>query len=188
MSDLPAFRRLHRLWLVFVVIVVAILAVLPWLDAEPSDIPPVLPATLAAAAGLGAFVAIVAIDLTFAASPPANDTRALHEFEARATLGFAIAQAPAVLGFALAWAFGRLLPAAIGVGLAAACLLRARPSDARLERLETAWSDAGKDVSARRAAKRAVTSTQPPDRSTPDEGEDREEEDRDQPPDPRASD
>jgi len=161
--DAPAIRRLQRLWLVFVVVAVGILAALPLLDAEPSDIPVALPATLAAAGGVGAFIAIVAIDLTFAGTPPASDVRALQEYQARTTLGFVLGQAPAVLGFALAFAFGQLLPAALGGAFALACLLRARPSVARLRRLETAWSDAGHDVSALRAA------AAQPDRDPPQE-------------------
>jgi hypothetical protein len=167
-SDLPVLRRLHRLWLAFVVVVVGILGALPFLDPEPADIPAVLPATLAAAGGVGAFIAIVAIDLTFAASPPADDMRARQEFEARSTLGFAIAQAPAVLGFALAFAFGMVLPAAIGGGCTAVCLVRARPSPARLRKLEAAWSDAGEDVSVSRAADRSSTPTHPRDPLPPD--------------------
>jgi hypothetical protein len=169
-SDLPVLRRLQRLWLAFVVVVVGILAALPLLDAEPSDIPVVLPATLAAAGGVGAFIAIVAIDLTFAASPPADDLRALQEFEARTTLGFAIAQAPAVLGFGLAFVFGMLLPAAIGGVAAAACLARARPSLGRLRRFDTAWARVGADVSVLRQAERAADPTRDPtqpDTSTP---------------------
>jgi hypothetical protein len=148
----PAVRRLQRLWLVFLLIAVAILAALPFFDAEPSDIPVALTATLAAAGGIGAFIAVVAIELTFAGSPPANDRRALQEYEARVTLGFVLGQAPAVLGFALAFVFGQLLPAVIGGGLAVACLIRARPSVTRVERLEAQWAVAGSDVSVLRAA------------------------------------
>jgi len=169
--DAPAIRRLQRLWLVFVVVAVGILAALPLLDAEPSDIPVALPATLAAAGGVGAFIAIVAIDLTFAGTPPASDVRALQEYQARTTLGFVLGQAPAVLGFALAFAFGQLLPAALGGAFALACLIRARPSVARLRRLERAWSDAGHDVSALRATAPQPDRGPPQEPSTPDAGE-----------------
>lgn len=168
MSDLPVLRRLQRLWVVFVVVVVGILAALPLVDVEPSELPLALSATLAAAGGVGAFIAIVAIDLTFAASPPSDDVRALQEYEARKTLAFAVAQAPAVLGFALTFAFGQLLPAAIGGVAAAACLIRARPSLGGLRRLDAAWSGAGRHVSALRAAERGRDGTQPQGPSTPD--------------------
>ncbi len=168
MSDLPVLRRLQRLWVVFVVVVVCILAALPLIDVEPSELPLALSATLAAAGGVGAFIAIVAIDLTFAASPPSDDLRALQEYEARKTLAFAVAQAPAVLGFALTFAFGQLSPAAIGGVSAAACLIRARPSLGGLQRLEAAWSRTGQDVSALRAAERGRDRTQPQGTSTPD--------------------
>lgn len=155
MSDLPAFRRLQRLWVAFLVVVIGILAMLPVLDPAPSDLPVALPATLAAAGGVAAFVAIVAIELTFAAARPTDDLRALREYEARVTLGLAIAQAPAVLGFALTFVFGGLLPAAVGGVAALASLVRARPSPARLARLERSWQTAGHDVSALRAARAA---------------------------------
>ena len=177
MSDLPAFRRLHRLWLAFVLVVVGILATVPLLAPDPSDIPLALTGTLAVAGGVAAVVAIVAIDLTFAASHPSDDARALREYEARVTLGLAIAQAPAVLGFALAFAFGQRLPAAIGGGFALIALARARPSRARLLRLEDAWQTAGRDVSALRAAQaeavgvRSPEETQPQDPASPDDGE-----------------
>ncbi len=167
MSDLPVLRRLHRLWLAFVVVVVGILAALPLLETEPSDLPVVLPATLAVAGGGAAFIAIVALDLTFASSPPANDARALAEYEARVTLGFAIAQAPALLGFALTFVFGMLTAAALGGVASALCLWRARPSQRRLERLEAAWRDAGSEVSALRAA----AGEPDPTRDEPDQAE-----------------
>lgn len=170
MSDLPVLRRLHRLWVAFVLVVIGILAAIPLLDAPPSDLPLALTATLAVAGGVGAFIAVVAIDLTFAASPPADDVRALQEYEARRTLAFAVAQAPAVLGFALTFVFGHVTPAAVGGVSAAACLVRARPSVAGLERLEAAWAKAGHDVSALRAARRGRAGTQPGRRSAPDEG------------------
>ena len=166
MSDLPALRRLQRLWLAFTLVIVGILATLPLLDAEPSDIPLALTATLAAAGGIAAVVAIVAIELTFAAGRPSSDVRALREYEARVTLGLAIAQAPAVLGFALAFVFGQVLPAAVGGGFAVVALARARPSHARLARLEDAWQGAGHDVSALRAA-RAEACGHPPDGTQP---------------------
>lgn len=153
MSHLPVLRRLQRLWVVFLAVVIAIMAVLPVLDADPSDLPVALSATLAVAGGIGAFIAITALEMTFAASPPTGDERALREYEARTTLGFAIALAPAVLGFALAFAFGQLTPAAIGGGAAIACLLRARPSLVRLQRLERTWADNGHDVAVLRAAR-----------------------------------
>lgn len=171
MSDLPVLRRLHRLWLAFVIVVIGILVAIPLLDAAPSDLPLALTATLAVAGGVGAFIAVVAIDLTFAASPPADDVRALQEYEARRTLAFAVAQAPAVLGVALTFVFGHVAPAAIGGGFAAACLVRARPSVAGLERLEAAWARAGHDVSALRAARRGRDGTQPETRPAPDQGE-----------------
>jgi hypothetical protein len=111
-----------------------------------------LTATLAAAGGVGALITVVAVELTFAGSPPASDRRALQEYEARVTLGFVLGQAPAVLGFALAFVFGQLLPAVIGGGLAIACLVRARPSVARVERLESRWAMSGSAVSVLRAA------------------------------------
>lgn len=152
MSDLPVLRRLHRLWMVFAATMVVILLALPFLSTEPSDLPAVLPATLAVAGVGGAFLALVAIDLTFAASPPANDQRALAEFEARVTLGFVIAQAPAILGFILTVVFGMLASAVIGGVGGALCLWRARPTLQRLERIEQAWRNAGSSVSALRAA------------------------------------
>ncbi len=174
MNDLPVFRRLRRLWLAFVLVVLGILLVLPVLDLEPSEVPLALTATLATAGGAAALIAIVALDLTFAAGRPTDDTRALREFEARVTLGLAIAQAPAVLGFALAFVFGQLVPAAIGGAFALLCLLRGRPTPGRLERLEASWQAAGHDVSALRAARQEAAArppgaTQPPDLPPPDD-------------------
>lgn len=153
MSDIPALRRLQRLWLLFVVILVVIGVSLLFVDLEPTSLPILLPAALAAAAGAGGVFAIVAIDRTFAAAPPEHDLRALREFEARQALQFAVSLAPALLGFALAFAFGTVLAAAVGWSFAVIGLLGARPSEARMERIERVWDAAGHDVSALRAAR-----------------------------------
>lgn len=151
-ADLPPLRRLHRVWLAFMAILVILAASLLVVDVVPSSLPTTLPAGLAAIAGVAGIVTVVAIDRTFAAAPPADDTRALRGFEARQALQFAVSLAPAVLGVALVAAFGSLTAAAIGAAGALAALLRARPTTARLRRIEGAWVDQGVDVSARRAA------------------------------------
>lgn len=153
MSDIPALRRLQRLWLVFVLILVVIGVSLLFVDLDPTSLPALLPPALAAAGGAAGLLAIVAIDRTFAATAPETDLRALREFEARQALQFAVSLAPALLGFALAFAFGTVLAAGVGWAFALLGLLRARPSPARLERIERAWDAAGNDVSAVRAAR-----------------------------------
>jgi hypothetical protein len=153
MSDLPALRRLQRLWLLFVVILVVIGVSLLFVELQPSSLPILLPAALAAAGGAAGLLAIVAIDRTFAAAAPEHDLRALREFEARQALQFAVSLAPALLGFALAFVFGAVLAAAVGWAFAVIALLRAHPSQARLERIERVWDAAGNEVSALRAAR-----------------------------------
>lgn len=157
MSRFPALRRLQRLWLLFVVIVVVIGASLLFVDLDPTSLPILLPTALAAAAGAAGVLAIVAIDRTFAASPPEHDLRALREFEARQALQFAVSLAPALLGFALAFVFGTVLAAAVGWAFALIGLIRARPSEARMGRIERVWGAAGHDVSALRAARSGPT-------------------------------
>lgn len=157
MSDIPALRRLQRLWLIFVLTLVVIGVSLWFVDLEPSALPMLLPAGLALAGGVAGLLVVVAIDRTFAAAPPEHDLRALREFEARQALQFAVSLAPALLGFALAFVFGTVLAAAVGWALAIIALLRARPSQARLERIERVWGAAGTDVSALRAARTTPT-------------------------------
>ncbi len=161
MSDIPALRHLQRLWLLFVLIVVIIGVSLLFVDLDPTTLPALLPAALAVAAGAAGLLAIVAIDRTFAAAPPANDLRALREFEARQALQFAVSLAPALLGFALAVVFGTVLAAGVGWAFALLGLLRARPSQARLERIERAWHAAGNEVSAVRAAREGPAPSSP---------------------------
>ncbi|TVR37634.1 MAG: hypothetical protein EA388_01260 [Nitriliruptor sp.] len=162
MSSIPALRRLQRLWLLFVVILVIIGVSLLFVDLEPTSLPILLPAALAAAAGAAGVLAIVAIDRTFAATPPEHDLRALREFEARQALQFAVSLAPALLGFALAFVFGTVLAAAVGWSFALIALLRARPSEGRMGRIERVWGVAGHDVSALRAARAGSTATSTP--------------------------
>jgi hypothetical protein len=167
-SDLPVLRRLHRLWLAFVVVVVGILGALPFLDPEPAEHPGG-PARDARRGRWRGCVHRDRCDRPHLRSVPTGRRHAgASGVRSRSTLGFAIAQAPAVLGFALAFAFGMVLPAAIGGGCTAVCLVRARPSPARLRKLEAAWSDAGEDVSVSRAADRSSTPTHPRDPLPPD--------------------
>jgi len=159
-SDIPALRRLQQLWLLFVVTLVVIGVSLLFVDLDPTSLPVLLPAALAVAAGAAGVLAIVAIDRTFAAAPPAHDQRALRDLEARQALQFAVSLAPALLGFALAFVFGTVLAAVIGWSFALSALILARPSQPRIQRIERVWISAGQDVSALRAARsRQATST-----------------------------
>lgn len=160
--DLPPLRRLHRVWLAFMVILVILAASLLVIDVVPSSLPAALPAALAAVAGIAGIVSVVAIDRTFAATPPTDDARALREYQARQALQFAVSLAPAVLGVALAAVLGSVTAAAIGVACAFAALLRARPTTARLQRIEATWADQGGEVSAWRAAGEDRTDPDPP--------------------------
>ena len=162
MSDIPALRRLQRLWLLFVATLLIIGGSLLFVDLEPGTLPVLLPAALAMAGGVAAVLAIVAIDRTFAAAPPEHDLRALREFEARQALQFAVSLAPGLLGFALAFVFGAVLAAAVGWAFAVVALVRARPSQDRLERIERAWDAAGNEVSALRAARAGSNGNGPP--------------------------
>lgn len=167
-SDLPALRRLHRVWLAFVAIVVLLAGSLLLVELDPTSLPAALPAALAAVVGVAGLVTVVAIDRTFAAAPPATDRRALRGFEARQALQIAVGLAPAVLGTALAATLGSEAAAAIGVAGALAALVRARPTTTRLRRIEAAWAHQGVDVSARRAAGgiRHDDNARPPDHDT----------------------
>ena len=64
----------------------------------------------------------------------------------RLAIQVARAEAPALLAFAMAFALGPGWVALVGGGASAAPLLLARPTHARLQRLERSWRDAGADV------------------------------------------
>ena len=158
MTDLPpapdeATRRSVRaLWVSFTAVVAVAAVVVPFVVPDPgSTVPAVLPVLLAAAAGAGALVGIVALDRGLTATTPRDDRAAVAELRSRLVMQAAIAEAPALLGVALAVVLGPPVTATAGALPALVGLLLVRPGAARLARLDAAWQAAGADVSLRRS-------------------------------------
>jgi hypothetical protein len=149
---------LQRLWVGFAAGIAAITAVAVVGGEGASDLPAALPVTLAVAAVGGAVIGVLAVDHTFAAAPPADDAAALAELRSRAFLQVAIAEAPVLLAFALAFVFGPPWVAVVGGVGGVLALALARPTRTRIARIEAAWRDAGRDVSALRADQAGVRS------------------------------
>lgn len=116
-----------------------------------STVPAPLPLALAAVAGVAAVIGARAVDRVFAATPPSDDEAALAELRQRAYLVVGIAEAPVLLGVAIAFVIGPRWAAAVGALGGLSVLIVARPTVARLARIEAVWQDAGHDVSLLRA-------------------------------------
>ena len=151
-------RTTHRLWvgvLGGLVVIAAIVLVLA--DAEP-ELPAVLPAALVAAVGVAAIVGVEAIDRTFAATPPPDDTAAVTEYRVRFFLQIAIIEAPVLVAVALAFVLGPGWVVAVGIVAVGVAMLRVRPTLDRLRRFDATWQAAGHDVSLERALTRSDAS------------------------------
>jgi hypothetical protein len=139
--------RLQRLWLAFVGAVVVLCAAGALLADTASTVPAVLPAALVLAMGSGAVAAVLVVDRGLLLSAPADDQSAGEEVRARLALQIAIAEAPALLAFALAFALGPPWVVLVGGAVSVGILLRVRPTRARLEEIEQVWQRAGADAS-----------------------------------------
>lgn len=145
-------RGLLRLWAVFVGVIAGAAVVIPLVaPTREAAVPAVLPVTLALTTGLAALAAIVALDRTLRATPPADDDAAAAELRTRLVLQAAVAEAPVLLAVALAFVVGPVwsVPAAAVPALTGLVLVR--PSAARLLRFDRSWTAAGADVSLVRA-------------------------------------
>lgn len=146
-----SLRSVQNLWWVFTSIVAVVALGVPFLVPDPdSTVPAALPVALAAAAGIGALVGIVALDRGLTATTPSDDRAAIAELRSRMVMQAAIAEAPALLAVALAFVLGPPWTATAGALPALVGLALVRPSRARLERLDARWREAGVDVSLRR--------------------------------------
>lgn len=147
-----SLRSVRALWLTFATVVGLVAAIGPFVVPDPgSTVPPVLPVALAAAAGVGALVGIVALDRGLATSAPPDDRAAVAELRSRLVIQAALAEAPALLAVALAVVLGPPMVVLAGALPGLLGLLLIRPSTARLDRLDASWRAAGSDVSLRRA-------------------------------------
>lgn len=167
-SRLPFVVTSQRLWAAFLVGILAIAAIVTFVADTSSELPAVLPAALAAAAGGGAVVGVLAIERVFAATPPKDDTAALGEYRMRLVLQAVTAETAVLFAVILTFVFGPSWVAGVGGIAAAVALLLARPSEERLRRLDAAWQAQGADVSLLRGAREAAD----PDRSTGPAGPD----------------
>lgn len=151
-SDGEATRRsVQRLWAAFAGVLAVIAVVVPFLVPDPgSTVPAALPALLAATAGAGALVGIVALDRGLTAARPDSDRAAIAELRARLVMQAAIAEAPALLAVALAFVLGPPWAATAGALPGLVGLWLVRPTTARFDRLDATWRAAGVDVSLRR--------------------------------------
>jgi hypothetical protein len=144
-------RSVQLLWLAFAGVVALVAVLVPFIVPDPgSTVPAALPVLLAATAGIGALVGIVALDRGLTAASPADDRAAVAELRSRLVMQAAIAEAPALLAVALAFVLGPPWAATAGALPGLVGLAMVRPSTARLERLDAAWRAEGVDVSLRR--------------------------------------
>jgi hypothetical protein len=138
---------LQRLWAAFTVTVVVLSVVGAVVADVESTIPALLPVVLVLTVALGVAAGVEAVHHGLASTPPQSDEQARGEVRARLAIQIAIAEVPALLAFALAFALGPSWIVLLGGAASLAALLRVRPSQARLERLEQAWRSAGSNVS-----------------------------------------
>jgi protein-S-isoprenylcysteine O-methyltransferase Ste14 len=140
-------RTLVRLWGAVAAAVLVLTAVVLVTSDADSTVPAALPVTLTAAVAVGAAAGVAAVDRNLADHPPADDAAAVQELRTRTFLQLAILEAPVLLGVALGFTLGPPWVAVIGAAGALGALVLARPTRARLGRLDAAWRDAGRDVS-----------------------------------------
>lgn len=141
----------QQLWLAFLVGVVLLGGVLTVVvDVEPT-LPAALPLLLSAAMAVAAFLAVLAIDRIFAASPPDDDAAAVGELRTRMVLQAVLAETLVLVTTILAALVGPRWNVAVGAVAATGILLWVRPRPERLRRFEAAWTAAGSNVSLTRA-------------------------------------
>lgn len=157
----------HRLWLAFLLGVVLLGGVLTVVvDVEPT-IPVVLPLLLSVSTAVATAVGVLAIDRTFAATPPADDEAAVGELRTRMVLQAVLAETLVLVTTILAALVGPRWNVAIGATAAVAILLWVRPRPTRLRRFEDAWAAAGSDVSLTRVLDPQQPTTQDPTHRPP---------------------
>lgn len=162
-TDRGPLRVQQQLWLAFLVGVVLLGTILTAVvDVEP-QLPAALPLLLSAAIAVATFLAVLAIDRIFAASPPADDATAVGELRTRLVLQAVLAETLVLITTVLAALVGPRWNIALGAVAATGILLWVRPRPARLRRFEAAWAAAGADVS----LTRALDDTDPPGGTSP---------------------
>jgi predicted MFS family arabinose efflux permease len=147
----PTSRTLATLWTAAAGAIVLLAAVVLMTSDASSTVPAWLPVALTVAVAAGAVAAVVAVDRSLAAAPPADDEAALAELRTRAFLQLAILEAPVLLGVALGFTLGPPSVAAVGAAGGLAALAVTAPSRRRMARFDAAWHRLGHDVSLLRA-------------------------------------
>ncbi|MEX2551046.1 MAG: hypothetical protein WD638_12535 [Nitriliruptoraceae bacterium] len=146
-EDPRSLQRQQQLWTAFVVGVLLLATLLTLVVDVTPTLPIALPLVLALALGAAGYLATVGIDRVFAASPPADDGRALGELRARLVLQAVIAESLVLVTTVMAATIGPRWSIAIGGLAALAILLRVRPRTSRLARFDAAWAVQEADVS-----------------------------------------
>lgn len=142
----PQLRNASVVWLVLVAqIPVLVVLTLVVSDRRP-DLPALLPAILVASVGVVSSVTVVVLERLLATTAPRTVEEALHALQTRSLVQWAIGEAPLLLGVALAFALGPPWVVLVGALASAETLMRARPSRARIERLDRAWQEVGSPV------------------------------------------
>lgn len=143
----PHLHRLRRVWGLCTTVPVLLVAATTLVGVDVPRVPALLPTALAVASGVAAYVAIVAVDHLFAASPPRTDEQARSELSRRQRLQLVIGQTPALLGCSLSLVLGGLAPVLAGAGCGIVATVRCRPSRRRLAGIEAVWRAAGSRTS-----------------------------------------
>jgi hypothetical protein len=139
--------RLQRLWSAFAVAVIVLSVAGALLADTASTVPALLPVLLVLTLGTGAVAGVLVVERGLLLSAPADDESAAEEVRARLALQIAIAEAPTLLAFALAFVLGPPWVVLVGGAVSVGALLRVRPSRARLRELEQVWARAGAEAS-----------------------------------------
>jgi F0F1-type ATP synthase membrane subunit c/vacuolar-type H+-ATPase subunit K len=143
---------LQRLWMAFTATVVVLSVVGAAIADVDSTVPWFLPVGLVVAGAIAVATGVEAVDRGLATAAPATDADARGEVRARLAIQIALAEAPTLLAFALAFVLGPSWVVLVGGAASVATLLRVRPTASRLFRLEEAWAAAGHDISVLREA------------------------------------
>ncbi len=150
-EDPRSLGRQRQLWAAFLVGVLTLATILTLVVDVTPTLPMALPLALALTLGAAGYLAAIGIDRVFAASPPADDARALGELRARLVLQAVIAETVVLVTTVLAAILGPRWNVAIGGLAAVAILVRVRPRPSRLARFDAAWAAQEADVSLLRA-------------------------------------
>lgn len=137
-----ALRSLSAVWFALTLQTPVLVGVVLLVGGRQPDLPGWMPALLVASVGVGASLAVHAMERLLAATPPPDEAAALTTVRVRSLVQWAVAEAPLLTGVVVALVLGPGWVVVVGALGSVEALLYTRPSAARFARLSRAWQQA----------------------------------------------